>query len=399
MFTRFFYLLRERGLEISLDEWMLLLEGMKKGLHHSSFSGFYDLCRLILIKSEADYDRFDQVFLEFFQGVIEAGPLPELPEEFLKWLATPAEEMKEIDRSFDQLLNESMEELVKALQERIGEQKEEHHGGSYWIGTQGTSRFGNGGWHPGGIRIGGESRYRTAALVAQERKFRDFRKDHTLDIRQFQMAFRMLKQMSVQMDLSEKELDLDATIASTCDHGGILQVKYRTPRKNAVKVLMLMDSGGSMDYHTSLCSMLFRAATQSNHFKELHTFYFHNCIYEDLYTDPTLSYDSRISTEWVLQNFDSDYRVIIVGDAMMNEMELMGRRYDWYRGTSKESGMQWLQRFLNRYPRVIWLNPEPRPEHMNYWTRTYLQLAEIFPMYHLSIEGLEQGMRKLMVRR
>lgn len=399
MFTKFFYLLRERGIKVSPDEWMMLLEGMEKGLHQSSLIGFYDLCRAVLIKSEADFDRFDQVFLEFFQGVIEAGPLPELPEEFLKWLETPAEELAEIDKNFDQLLNESMEELVKLFQERIEEQKEEHNGGNYWIGTQGTSRFGNSGWHPGGIRVGGKSMHRTAAMVAGERKFRDFRKDNTLDIRQFQMAFRLLKQMSTQMDSSEKELDLDATIDTTCDHAGMLHVKYRNPRKNAVKILLLMDSGGSMDYHSKLCSMLFQAATQSNHFKELHTFYFHNCIYEELYRDPTLRFDSKVSTEWVLQNYGADYRVIIVGDAQMNEMELLGQRYDWYRGTKKDSGADWLQKFLNQYPRMIWLNPEPLPERMNYWTRTHLLIAEMFPMFHLSVDGLEQGMRKLMVRR
>lgn len=282
MFAAFFYLLRSRGLEISLNEWITLLEGMEKGLHRSTLTGFYHLCRAVVVKSEAEYDRFDQVFLEFFQGVPWKG---DLPDELLDWLNHPAENLRaDIEalrgRGFP---DETLEELLKLLEKRLQEQTEEHNGGSYWVGTQGRSAFGNSGWHPGGIRIGGQSRSRTAVTVAEERKFRDFRKDNTLDIRQFQTAFRMLRQLSVQADGTEKVLDLEGTVQDTCGNAGTLQVRYKNPRKNTVKVLLLMDSGGSMEYYAGLCSMLFQAATKSNHFKELHTYYFHNCIYDQLH--------------------------------------------------------------------------------------------------------------------
>ncbi|MCI7713279.1 MAG: VWA containing CoxE family protein [Clostridiales bacterium] len=398
MFTAFFYLLRERGMDVSLNEWITLLEGMEKGLHHSSLTGFYQLCRAILVKSEAEYDRFDQVFLEFFRDVPFQG---ELPEELLNWLEHPSEDLR---RTVEELRaagfpEESLEELLKRLEERLREQTEEHNGGNYWVGTQGRTPWGNSGWHPNGIRIGGQSRHRTAMTVAGERKYRDFRKDNTLDTRQFQMAFRLLRQLSAQADGTEKVLDVDGTIHDTCENAGTLQVRYKNPRKNSVKVLLLMDSGGSMEYYAGLCSMLFQAATRSNHFKELHTYYFHNCVYEDLYEGPMLWLDGKVSTEWVLRNYDSSYKVIIVGDAAMNPYELREPLFNWSTRTCGPSGMEWLDRFRKQYPHLIWLNPEPMPSRPDYWNQTHYQLGQLFEMYDLSAEGLEQGMKRLMVRR
>ena len=397
MFAAFFYLLRSRGLEISLNEWITLLEGMEKGLHRSTLTGFYHLCRAVVVKSEAEYDRFDQVFLEFFQGVPWKG---DLPDELLDWLNHPAENLRaDIEalrgRGFP---DETLEELLKLLEKRLQEQTEEHNGGSYWVGTQGRSAFGNSGWHPGGIRIGGQSRSRTAVTVAEERKFRDFRKDNTLDIRQFQTAFRMLRQLSVQADGTEKVLDLEGTVQDTCGNAGTLQVRYKNPRKNTVKVLLLMDSGGSMEYYAGLCSMLFQAATKSNHFKELHTYYFHNCIYDQLHETPRLL-DEGVPTEWLFRNYDASYKEIIVGDAAMSPYELRGRHYNWRQGDYGPSGLEWLERLRKQYPYLIWLNPEPMPARLDFWSQTHYQLGELFHMYALSAEGLERGMRRLMVRR
>lgn len=398
MFVAFFYLLRQRGLDVSPNEWMTLLEGMEKGLHKSSLTGFYHLCRAIVVKSEVEFDRFDQVFLEFFKDIPFNG---ELPEEMLEWLEHPSEDLK---RTIEELMtagfpDETMEELLKLLQERLEEQDAEHNGGSKWVGTQGRTPWGNSGWHPGGIRIGGQGRHRTAMTVAGERKYRDFRKDNTLDTRQFQMAFRLLRQLSVQADSSEKVLDVDGTIRDTCDNAGTLKVRYKNPRKNAVKVLLLMDSGGSMDYYAGLCSMLFQAATKSNNFKELHTYYFHNCVYSEVYTHPGLRWDSVVPTEWLLQNYDASYKVIIVGDGAMSPYELREPRYDWEKRTYGDSGLAWLERLRRHYPYLIWLNPEPMPARPDYWSQTHWQLAQIFHMYDLSAEGLEQGMKRLMVRR
>ena len=398
MFASFFYLLRQRGLDVSLNEWLTLLQGMEQGLHRSSLTGFYQLCRAVLVKSEAEYDRFDQVFLEFFKDVPWQG---ELPEEVLQWLEHPKEDLGETVRRPRDLgmPEESLEELLRRLEERLKEQTEEHNGGNYWVGTQGRTPWGNSGWHPGGIRIGGQGRHRTAMTVAGERKYRDFRKDNTLDTRQFQMAFRLLRQLSVQADSSEKVLDVDGTIRDTCDNAGTLKVRYKNPRKNAVKVLLLMDSGGSMDYYAGLCSMLFQAATKSNNFKELHTYYFHNCVYSEVYTHPGLRWDSVVPTEWLLQNYDTSYKVIIVGDGAMSPYELREPRYDWEKRTYGDSGLAWLERLRRHYPYLIWLNPEPMPARPDYWSQTHWQLAQIFHMYDLSAEGLEQGMKRLMVRR
>jgi hypothetical protein len=294
---------------------------------------------------------------------------------------------------------ESIQELLKLLEQRLKEQDEEHNGGNYWIGTQGRSPLGNSGWHPNGIRIGGKGKHRTAMTVASERKFRDFRKDNTLDTRQFQMAFRLLRQLSAQAECPEEELDVDRTIHDTCDQAGTLQVRYKKPRKNTVKVLLLMDSGGSMDFYSNLCSMLFQAATKSNHFKELHTYYFHNCIFEDLFKDPEIWGKNKVETEWVLQNYDSSYKVIIVGDAAMNPYELREKQFHWGLGTYGPSGLDWLERFRKQFPYLIWLNPEPMPKQPTYWTQTHIQLAQLFEMYDLSAEGLEAGMKRLMVRR
>lgn len=398
MFAAFFYLLRQRGLDVSLNEWLTLLEGMEKGLHHSSLTGFYHLCRAVVVKNETEYDRFDQVFLEFFQDVPFKG---ELPEELLDWLAHPSEDLR---RTIAELKtqgfpDEALAELLKLLEARLQEQTEEHNGGNYWVGTQGRSPFGNSGWHPNGIRIGGQGQHRTAMTVAGQRKFRDFRKDNTLDTRQFQMAFRLLRQLSIQADSAEKVLDVDGTIRDTCDNAGTLKVRYKNPRKNAVKVLLLMDSGGSMDYYAGLCSMLFQAATKSNHFKELHTYYFHNCIFSELYTHPGLRWDSTVPTEWVLKNYDGSYKVIIVGDAAMNPYELRERQYNWGQGTYGPSGQEWLDRFQRQYPHLIWLNPEPMPARPDYWGQTHWRLGHQFRMYDLSAEGLANGMKQLMARR
>lgn len=397
MFASFFYLLRSRGLDVSLNEWITLLEGMEKNLHHASLTGFYHLCRCLLVKSEAEYDRFDQAFLEFFQGIPWKG---ELPPELLDWLNHPAQDL---DRTIEELRSrgfpdETLEELLKLLEERLKEQTEEHNGGSYWVGTQGRSPFGNSGWHPGGIRVGGESRHRSAVTVAGERKFRDFRKDNTLDTRQFQLAFRLLRQLSAQAGGAEKELDVDATIRATCDRAGTLQIRYKNPRKNTVKLLLLMDSGGSMEFYAGLCSRLFQAAARSHHFKELQTYYFHNCVYDRLYETPRLWGDG-VPTEWVLKTCSADWKVLFVGDAAMHPSELRQRHYDWNLGTYGPPGLEWLERFRRQYPYLIWLNPEPMPLRPDYWSQTHYQLGRLFPMYDLSAEGLEAGMKRLMVRR
>lgn len=396
MFIGFFYLLRSRGFGVTLSEWMTLLEGLMLDLHHTTLTGFYDLCRAVLVKTEADYDRFDGLFLEYFKGI----PWEEdLPEELLDWLNKPTQAVDEL-RAFLKAQGceeKTIEEMLKQFEERLKEQKEEHNGGSYWIGTRGSSSFGNNGLVPQGIRVGGESKYRHAFQVALQRRFRDFRRDNTLDIRQFQMAFRLLRQYSDQAQGEKTEFDVDGTIHDTCDNGGMLSVQYKRPRHNTVKVLMLMDSGGSMAYYANLCSMLFQAAEKSNHFKELHVYYFHNAIYSSVYTDPRMYREHAVPTEWLLKNFGSDYKVILVGDALMDLYELLEPRYDRYTGDVKNSGMDWFKRFAAQYEHIVWLNPESPPTYGGYWGQSYGVVAKVFDMYRLTVDGLEKAMKKLLV--
>lgn len=398
MFEDFLYLLRRYGLKVSLTEWMALMEGLDKGLHGASFTGFYYLCRCLLVKSEADFDRFDRAFLEYFKDV----PFQqEVSQELLDWLNRPDTLLDHANWDEEQALKNlglSEDEIERMLRERMAEQKEEHNGGSYWVGTHGMSVFGNSGLSPAGIRVGGESRYKRAFRVAGERRFRDFRGDNTLDTRQLQVALRKLRQFSGLVDLPPTEFDVDSTIQDTADNAGVLKVRYKRPRENTVKVLLLMDSGGSMDYYAQMCSALFQAVSRSGHFKDLKVFYFHNCVYSWLYNTPRQSYGDGVMTQWVLDNLPSDWKVIFVGDAQMAPYELSG---GYYRSRDKDrpqSGLDRLNCFRERYPHVIWLNPSPRPDWGEYWSQTYDTISDLFPMFPLTVEGLEEGMKKLLSR-
>ncbi|MFV0314074.1 MAG: vWA domain-containing protein [Anaerotignum sp.] len=399
MFTSFFYLLRARGLHVSLNEWISLIEALNLGLHGSSFTGFYYLCRGVLVKSETDFDKFDGAFLEFFKDMEFATD--ELPQELLDWLENPQDlpgDEFDMDRAMQ---NEkiSQSEIQRMFLERLDEQKEEHNGGSYWVGTGGVSVFGNSGFSPRGIRVGGEGGKRRAFHVASERKFRDFRQDNTLDTRQFQMAFRKLRQFSTRTEETRSEFDVDGTIRATCDNAGSLKVVYDKPRKNTVKLLLLIDTGGSMDYYSRLCSALFQAVSKSSHFKDLQVFYFHNCIYSKVYTEPDLRPRSMVSTDWLLNNLSSEYKVIIVGDAQMEPSELLEPSYYAYGARDQTTGIEWLTRFKEKYPHIIWLNPSDRPAWGGWWAKTYDIIHKDFDMYRLSIDDLNVALKKLMVNR
>lgn len=398
MFGDFLYLLRRSGLKISLTEWMALMEALDKGLEGASLTGFYYLCRALLVKTEADFDRFDRAFLEYFKDV----PFEqEVSQELLDWLDRPDALMGRYDEQQAEL-NEllSNTEIEEMFRERMNEQREQHNCGNYWVGTHGMSVFGNSGMSPNGIRVGGEGQGKRAFRVAGERRFRDFRGDNTLDTRQFQVALRHLRQFSGLVDLPPTEFDVDNTIKDTADSGGMLKVRYKRPRENTVKVLLLMDSGGSMDYYAQLCSALFQAVSKVGHFKDLKVYYFHNCPYGRVFTSPTMLSEYGQNTQWILDNISSEYKVIFVGDAQMAPYELMGDySYSPNRDpNAPKTGLDWLHRFRGKYPNVIWLNPSQRPTWGQYWTQTYDTIARIFPMFPLTVEGLEDGMKKLLSR-
>ena len=395
MFLTFFYLLRASGINVSLGEWLTLMEGLRMDLHDSTLSGFYTLCRSVLLHSEADFDRFDQVFLEFFKDVKHVD---EVPPEMLKWLEHPELDLVELER-LSEITGLSVEEIERMFAERLRGQDAEHNGGRKWVGTEGYTPFGHRGKQLGGIRVGGKSSYHSAYRVAGERKYRDWRKDNTIDSRQFQMAFRSLRQLSSNSDEPKTELDIDATIRKTCDNAGNLSIEFTRPRKNALKLMLLMDSGGSMDYYRELCSLLFQSVSKAGRFKDLKVYYFHNSPGKRLYLDPTLDWRNSVLTEWVMNNIPSDYKVIIVGDSSMSMQELLPS-YNWWKSDVPEnSGLALLLELKRRYPHIIWFHPQPRPAYSSYWTQTFELLEKYFDMYQLSIDGMTKGMKKLMVRR
>lgn len=397
MFTNFFYTLKHYGLPVSMNEWQDLMEALENGLAGASMTGFYHLCRSLLVKSEAHYDRFDLAFAHFFKDV----ETPEgLPDHIWKWLdkELPEKEITEEMKKNHQQID--MDEMRRMLEERLNQQHEEHHGGNHWVGTGGTSPFGHSGYHPGGIRVGGDSRNLSAVKVAGMRRFQEFRTDETLGVRQFQIALRKLRQLNSRMDGARTELDLDSTVQKTSDNAGRLELVWERPRENTMKILLLMDSGGSMTQYSRLCNQLFSAVNRSNHFKDLKTFYFHNCIYDHLYHDPTCSRSAYTETEHLLRTCGSDYRVIIIGDASMAPYELMrvGGVIDWD-SYNEQPGIDWLTRIRRHFEYSVWLNPISK-DYWDYMDGAYTirKIRQIFPMEELTVDGLEMGIKKLKSR-
>jgi hypothetical protein len=293
-----------------------------------------------------------------------------------------------------------LEALKRLFEERLAEQDAAHHGGSYWVGTGGTSAFGHSGFHPGGIRVGGESRGRSAVKVAGERRYRGYRTDQEVGVRQFELALRRLRQLSSRTEGVPDELDLDETVEETASNAGRLSLVWRKSRKNAVKVLLLMDVGGSMHPYVRLCSQLFSAVNRSSHFKDLRFYYFHNCVYDWLYLDTSCSLSNAISTKRVLQELPGDTKLIIVGDAAMAPSELMARDgVIWWGYGNDEPGIEWLKRLRRHFDHPAWLNTIPASDWPHaYGSVTIRKVREVFPMFELTVDGLTSATKKLMVR-
>jgi uncharacterized protein with von Willebrand factor type A (vWA) domain len=388
MFTDFFYILRNKKVPVSITEWMTLMECLAGG-HISSLDEFYFLARAVLVKSEAHYDSYDLAFQEYFSGV---KTLPSITEQVLEWLADPRNRMGLSERERAALEGMDLDELISELEKRLREQTERHDGGDYWIGRWGTSPFGHSGTNPAGIRIGGEGGGGRAIQIAMDRRFRNYRHDLILDTRQMKVALKGLRQLSRVGP--EDELDLDATIGASARNCGDIELVWRRSRKNAAKLLLLMDVGGSMDPFVRLCSQLFSAAHSSSHFKEFRYYYFHNCIYDNLYED--MGRRETKGTEYVLRTLAPDFRVVLVGDAMMASTELTDRYGAInYHDRNETPGIVWLKRFADHFTHCVWLNVEGQ----QYWGHmTVRMVRSIFPMYPLTIEGLQQAVRKLLVK-
>ncbi|WP_372603569.1 VWA domain-containing protein [Actibacterium sp.] len=392
MFLPFFQTLRDAGIPVSLREYLSFLEGVKRGLVTYDIEGFYYLARTAMVKDERNLDRFDRAFAKTFEGledialddVLEAV---ELPSDWLEKMAekylTP-EEKAEIEAlgGFDK--------LMETLKQRLEEQKERHQGGNKWIGTAGTSPFGAYGYNPEGVRIGQkESRHQRAVKVWDKREFRNLDDNVELGTRNIKVALKRLRRWA--RDGARQELDLDGTIKATADHG-YLDVKTRPERRNAVKVLLFLDVGGSMDPHIRMVEELFSAARAE--FKHLEYYYFHNCLYEGVWRDNRRRWNAQTPTWEVLNTYGSDYKCIFVGDASMSPYEVAypgGANEHW----NAEAGQVWLQRAREKWPHHLWLNPVPE----RYWdyTQSIQMIRDIFEnrMVPMTLQGIERGMKEL----
>lgn len=392
MFLRFFENLRAAEIPVSLREFLSFLEALKAQAVIYDVEAFYYLARLTMVKDERFLDRFDVAFAQTFDGV-EAATLAEImeqvdiPEEWLRKMAEKsmsAEEMAKIESLG------GFEALMETLKQRLKEQEKRHQGGSKWIGTAGTSPFGAYGYNPEGIRIGQhESRHRRAVKVWDKREFKNLDDSVELGTRNIKMALKRLRSWARQG--ADDELDLDGTIQATAEHG-YLDVKTRPERRNAVKVLLFLDVGGSMDDHIAMVEELFSAARAE--FKHMEYFYFHNCLYEGVWKDNSRRWNEQMPTWDVLHTYASDYKCIFVGDASMSPYEVayIGGANEHY---NKEAGGTWLQRAREQWPNHIWINPVPEDEWQ--YTHSVGMIREIFEdrMVPMTLEGIERGMKAL----
>ncbi|WP_076068642.1 vWA domain-containing protein [Sphingomonas montana] len=388
MFLNFLDALRTAGLPVGIKEHLLLLEALDADVIERRPEDFYYLSRAIFVKDEGLFDRFDQVFARVFRGVVgEANPAqPTIPEDWLRQVAErylSPDEMAKIQALGDWDL------LMKTLQERLAEQQERHEGGSKWVGTGGTSPFGHGGYNPEGVRIGGEGRHGRAVKVWDRREFRNLDNSRELGTRNIKVALRRLRRFA--RTGAADELDLDATIDGTAKQGW-LDVRMRPERRNAIKLLLFLDIGGSMDAHVKLCEELFSAATAE--FKHLEFFYFHNCIYEGVWRDNARRFTERTPTWDVLHRYGHDYKLVLVGDAAMSpyEIQVPGGSVEHM---NEEPGAVWIERLTRVYPSAVWLNPAPR-QHWDYSQSTSI-LRDLMSdrMYPLTLAGLDDAMRTL----
>jgi uncharacterized protein with von Willebrand factor type A (vWA) domain len=390
MLIPFFFMLREGGMKTSIGELLTLLEALDKGLASHSVEDFYYLARTALVKDEAQIDRFDRIFAVYFRGVDDAltDLAQELPDD---WLRRQAElTLSDEERAQIAALG-GFDELMKALKERLEEQHERHEGGNKWIGTAGTSPFGAYGYNPEGVRIGQSgSRHRRAVKVWDRREYRNLDDSLELGTRNIKVALRRLRKFA--REGAADQLDLDDTIDKTARNAGLLDVRMVPERHNAVKVLLCLDIGGSMDDHVRVCEELFSAARSE--FKHLENFYFHNFIYESLWRDNHRRHSEKTPTLDIAHKYGADYKLIFVGDATMSPYEIVyagGSVEHW----NDEPGAVWIKRLLNTYPKSIWLNPEP--EKRWEFTPSVKLTRELMDerMFPLTLRGLDEGIRAL----
>ena len=392
MFLPFFLALRDEGVPVSLREYLAFLEGMQAGLVTYDPEGFYTLGRVAMVKDERHLDRYDRAFAKSFKGleaisdaeVLEAIDLP------AEWLEKLAEKHLTAEERAQIAALGGFEALMETLKQRLAEQKGRHQGGNKWVGTAGTSPFGAYGYNPEGVRIGqDQSRHQRAVKVWDKREFRNLDDSVELGTRNIKVALRRLRKWA--RDGAADELDLDGTIRATAEHGW-LDVQTRPERRNAVKVLLFLDVGGSMDPYVKVMEELFSAA--KSEFKHLIPFYFHNCLYEGVWRDNARRWDAQTPTAEVLRSYGSDYKCIFVGDASMSPYEILhpgGANEHW----NPEAGQVWLNRACTQWPNHLWINPVPE-QHWPH-TQSIRLIGQIFQgrMVPMTLEGISRGIKAL----
>ncbi|MGQ0532345.1 MAG: vWA domain-containing protein [Caulobacteraceae bacterium] len=389
MFQRFFTELRAARVPVTLKEYLVLVEALEKDAIPPNVEDFYYLSRAALVKDERHLDKFDRVFGHVFKGLESTAEAvsADIPAEWLKALTEKF--LTDEEKAQIEALG-GWDKLMETLKQRLEEQQKRHEGGGKWIGTGGTSPFGNSGYNPQGIRIGGEGGQRRAVKVWDKREYKNLDDSVELGVRNIKIALRRLRKFA--RTGAPEELDLDGTINKSAREG-YLDIVLRPERRNAVKVLLLLDIGGSMDSHIKLCEELFSAARTE--FKHLEFFYFHNCLYESVWKDNRRRHDEKTMTWDVLHKYPGDYRVVFVGDATMSPYEITypgGSVEHW----NEEAGAVWLQRVTQIYERIVWLNPTPRA-HWDHTPSIQVVHEIIGPnrMFPLTIEGLDGAMREL----
>ena len=387
MLINFFYTLRAAKLQVSIREYLTLIEALKAGVIGPSVDEFYYLSRTTLVKDETQFDKFDRAFGAYFKGVeMVTDFTQDIPLEWLK---------KTLERELTPEQKAAIEkmgwdELMETLKKRLEEQKGRHEGGNKWIGTGGTSPFGHGGYNPQGVRIGGKGGNRSAVKVWDQRAYADY--DDTLELgtRNIKVALRRLRRFA--REGSETELDLDDTIHSTAANAGLLDIKMVPERHNKVKVLLLMDVGGTMDEHIHRVEELFSAAKAE--FKHLEFYYFHNCVYDFVWKNNRRRYAEKFPTWDIIRKYNKDYKLIFVGDATMSPYEILqpGGSVEY---NNEEPGAEWLQRLTHAFPKYAWINPEPAGVWQYRQSIAIIQQIMNQRMFPLSLQGLEGAMRLL----
>ncbi len=394
MFLGFLVFLRKGGIKVSLHDWLALMEGLDMGLHCQCIDGFFVLCRTLLVKTEGDLDKFEGLFYQYFRNA-DAGRL----EEEIRRIREQPELIKNVmagymkqntpDKDF---VLKRIDELFAAYDETCSEAQP--------AGAGELMSRGDFAWHGAGAGSGNGVMMQGAGgksivHARGDRRFRDWRTDCTIESRQFQMAFRLLRELSRNLDSSEEELDICGTVDSTCRQAGILDIRMQPPRKNRLKLMVLIDSGGSMKPYEQLCSLLFQSLHKANTFSDLKIYYFHNCLEDKVYKDPSINPAGTVKTDWVLKNISKEYKVIFAGDADMAMHELADSSQSSWSAESCD-GITWFRKFREKYKHSIWLHPQEREENTAWMPESFVEIEKVFPMFRLSIEGLKDGMYRLL---